>query len=247
MRIIILSDLHITAAGLPIWNTDTTAHFDTAINYIREMPSIDAIFIIGDVADNGSQWAYDYVRQKFDSICIPAYFIPGNHDNIQIFNSCLQSQWCHTSKTLKIGSWKFILLSSVLCDPSNVGVNMSYGYLSDDELSWFKQELNTDNYICVILHHPPIEQKGWLNRKLLQNRTEFNEIIKGHKNVKLILYGHTHYHSILQEYGVTYICSPSTGFAFNANLPKFQIDEGNEAILIIDIEDTEFKSRKILL
>ena len=42
MRLAILSDLHIVEAGLPIWNTETTTHFDTAIDLIKKTPNIDA-------------------------------------------------------------------------------------------------------------------------------------------------------------------------------------------------------------
>ena len=59
MKIIHMSDLHIADKGKPIWDTDTLAHFDAAVERIRTEVNIDAIFITGDIADNGSKWAYD--------------------------------------------------------------------------------------------------------------------------------------------------------------------------------------------
>ena len=247
MKIVILSDLHIAESGSPIWDTDTTAHFNTAIDLISGISSIDAIFVSGDIADKGSQWAYDYVSRRLDCLCIPTYFVPGNHDNVNILRSTMNTQWCHHYKTIDIKDWRFILLSSVVPDPDNKNVNMGRGYLSKDEMSWFRKRLNTDKKVCIILHHPPIEPEGWLNRKILENRFEFNEIIKHHKNVKLVIYGHTHCHSIQEIGDVKYICAPSIGFAFNKSLPRFQIDKGHEGFLIIDINNQYIECNTILL
>lgn len=85
MRIICLSDLHITEFGVQIWDTSTLAHFNNAISLISTIPSVDAIIVSGDIADKGSPWAYDYVRQAFNNLRVATYFVPGNHDNIQNF------------------------------------------------------------------------------------------------------------------------------------------------------------------
>lgn len=247
MRLVILSDLHIAESGLPIWETETKAHFDSAIDIIKHIPSIDAIIVSGDIADKGSQWAYNYVRDSFDSLRIPTLFVPGNHDNISRFKSTMDTQWCHTDKTVELQNWKFIFLSSVMPCPDEQGSNMSRGYLYQDEVSRLKEELNTESKICIVLHHPPIEQEGWLNRKLLMNRSEFNDIIREHDNVNLVIYGHTHYHSIQKICGITYIGSPAVGFAFNKDLPKFQIDNGAEAILFIEINDLGIHCKPIYL
>ncbi len=247
MRLVILSDLHITEFGLPIWDTDTKAHFDIAIGIIKQIPSLDAIIVSGDVADKGSQWAYNYVRNSFDSLGILTLFVPGNHDNTRIFKDIMNSKWCYTYKSIELPNWKFISLSSVMPDQNNSDSNMSRGYLSDEEISMLKKELNTENHICIILHHPPIEQEGWLNRKLLENRSQFNNIIRNHDNVKLVIYGHTHYHSIQKIEGITYICSPAVGFAFNKDLPKFQIDKDAEALLLIEINDLDINCTPIRL
>lgn len=247
MRLAILSDLHIVESGLPIWDTETTVHFDMAINLIKKIPSLDAIIVPGDIADKGSEWAYHYVKNSFDRLCIPTFFVPGNHDNIKVFNSAIASQWCHANKSFELQDWKFIFLSSVMQDPNDCESNMGRGFLSDDEISRLKEELNTESKICITLHHPPIEQEGWLNRKLLENRTEFNHIIRKYANVNLVIYGHTHYHTIQIIDGVTYVGAPAVGFAFNKALPKFQIDKGAEAILIIELNEHGIRCKPILL
>lgn len=247
MRIIILSDLHIADNGLPIWETDTTAHFNKAINLIKQIPSIDAIIVSGDIADKGTPWAYNYVRNALDALRIPTYLVPGNHDNISNFYKLMNSRWCHTCKDVTIQDWKFIFLSTVKPDSTDENSNMSRGYLSDSEMYRFRESVNSDEKNCVILHHPPIEQEGWLNRKLLENRLEFNEIVKSYSNIRLVVYGHTHFHSINNENDVTYIGSPAVGFAFNKDLPKFQIDNGAEAILILELNNDRINCKSVMI
>lgn len=91
------------------------------------------------------------------------------------------------------------------------------------------------------------EQDGWLNRKLLDNREDLNSIIANNKNIKLVLYGHTHYHSIKVIGHTTYICAPSVGFAFDKDLPKFQIDMGKEGFLILTINGENIDCVKCLI
>ena len=48
-----MSDLHIADKGIPIWDTDTLAHFDAAVERIRtEEVNIDAIFITPPIASD---------------------------------------------------------------------------------------------------------------------------------------------------------------------------------------------------
>ena len=46
---------------------------------------------------------------------------------------------------------------------------------------------------------------------------------------------------------MTYIGAPAVGFAFNKDLPKFQIDKGAEAILIIELDENDIRCNPILL
>jgi hypothetical protein len=71
------------------------------------------------------------------------------------------------------------------------------------------------------LHHPPIEPGGWLNRKLLDNRDIFNKLIRKYEQVKLVLYGHTHYNLQTSLDGILYTSASSIGFAFDKELSKY--------------------------
>lgn len=104
MKIIHMSDLHIADKGKPIWDTDTLAHFDAALERIETEENIDAIFITGDIADNGSEWAYEYVDEAMARLGIPTYVCPGNHDWVPNMKNTLKFCQMQGWSKLEVGT-----------------------------------------------------------------------------------------------------------------------------------------------
>ena len=244
LKIILLSDLHIADNGVEIWNTDTLSHFISAKHIIENDSDADAIIICGDIADDGSLWAYKLVTSELDQLKVPVYYVPGNHDSIDNMSAIVNPE--SFLKSFVIDDWKFILLNSVMPNPETPLKNMARGMLDTSTIYRLKVELDTDYNICVVMHHPPIEQEGWLNRKLL-DKDDFNSIIAEHQNVKLVFYGHTHFHSIREIGHTKFICVPSIGFAFDKDLPKFQIDNGKEGFLKLILNGDDIDCTKFLI
>ena len=84
MRIVHMSDIHLVKDGAKIWDTDTKSHFNKALKKISQIKDIDAIFVSGDLSDDGSLWTYQYIDDSFKSLGIPTYCCPGNHDNLEV-------------------------------------------------------------------------------------------------------------------------------------------------------------------
>lgn len=224
MKIIHISDIHLTENGTDIWGVNTLDKFCKAIKKIKELDGIDAIVISGDLSNDGSRWTYEFIDQRFKEVGIPTFCCPGNHDNLEMFYHGYKPSFVKNCDEFELCGWNFIMVNSSV-------EGMSRGYFNPQLLS--KQIFNCSGPVTIILHHPPLEQEGWLNRKLLENHNEFNDIIYHAGNVKLVLYGHTHYHTIKTISGVVYSSAPSIGFAFNPNLHKFEIAYGEEGFNII--------------
>lgn len=247
MRIIHLSDIHLVNNGATIWNTDTFAHFSKAIELIKSIDKVDAIVVTGDLSNDGSEWTYKYIDQSFESLGIPTLCCPGNHDSTpMMLNDYVPSFYKVTPKTI-IGDYKFLMLNSVIPDDEDPNTNKSRGLLSKETLEYMEEEIKEGIPTIVAFHHPPLEPGGWLNRKLLDNRDEFNNLIQDADNVKLVLYGHIHYHILNEMNGTIYVSAPSIGFAFDKDLPKFKIAQGEEGINIIDIIDKSVIIKKVLI
>lgn len=226
MKLIHMSDFHLTKNGREIWGTNTLDHFCLAISKIKKIDGIDGIVVSGDLSDDGSRWTYQFIDRAFAEIGVPVFCCPGNHDSLDVFYDGCKTSFYKVCDVFELCGWNFIMVNSVVA-------GMSRGFFDSKLLS--KQIQKCSGPIVIVLHHPPIEQEGWLNRKLLENRNEFNNIIQHVGDVRLVLYGHTHYHTINTINGVVYSSAPSIGFAFNPYLQKFEIASGEEGFDIIQI------------
>lgn len=213
---------------------NTLNKFGKTIQKIKELDGIDGIVVSGDLSNDGTRWTYEFIDNAFAEIGIPTFCCPGNHDNLEEFYHNYRPLFYKNNETFKLCGWDFIMLNSAV-------LGMSRGFFNSEKLSNLIQQCKGP--VAVVLHHPPIEQEGWLNRKLLENRNEFNDIIHHTTgDVRLVLYGHTHYHTIETIGGIVYSSAPSISFAFNPKLVKFEIAKGEEGFNII-----EFGKNKITI
>lgn len=233
-----MSDLHLTKEGVPIWDTNTMDHFNKSIEIIRGMKDIDAIVVTGDISNDGSEWTYRYADRLFSSLGIPTYCCPGNHDSLKVMlNEYKPSFYQVLPPSCKIKGWKLVMLNSVVPADEDPDQNKARGFLSDESLDYVIQELEEGLPTIIALHHPPLEPGGWLNRRLLDNRETFNQIIQSYSNARLVIYGHIHYFTDVQIGHIRYSSSTSVGFAFDKDLPKFQIADGLEGFSLIEIDN----------
>ena len=231
-----MADLHLTKDGCPIWETNTMEHFNRSIDVICGMKDIDAIVVTGDISNDGSEWTYKYADRLFSSLGIPTFCCPGNHDSLKVMLEEYNPSFFKVlPQSCIIDGWNLILLNSVIQDDEDPNQNKARGFLSEASLNYMIQKLEEGFPSIIALHHPPLEPGGWLNRKLLDNRDDFNKIISLYDNVKLVIYGHIHYFTNVLKGHVRYCSSSSVGFAFDKDLPKFQIADGYEGINLIEI------------
>ena len=238
MRIIHMSDLHLTSDKHPIWGVDTYKQFVKALNSIGSIPNIDCIVVSGDIADDGNLLTYQYADDMLDSLSIPVLWCPGNHDNIETYFDFAESSKSIIKNPITINGIQLISLNTVAPDENCPSLNRSRGVLFENDFQYLSNNISgQDNPSILVMHHPSIDPGGWMTNKILKNRELFNDTIQHYKNIILILYGHIHYHMIHKQYGKTFVSAPSVGFAFNKDFPKYELDKGQEGFLIIDIEN----------
>lgn len=233
-----MSDQHLTKDGCPIWETNTMEHFNQSIDIIRGIQNIDAILVTGDISDDGSERTYQYADRLFSSLGIPTLCCPGNHDSLKMMLEGYKPSYYQVLPSSRIiEGWKIVMLNSVIPADEDPNQNKARGFLSEESLSYIKQELEEGHPTIIALHHPPLEPGGWLNRRILENREVFNQTIDSYPNARLVLYGHIHYFTEVQQGHTRYSSSTSVGFAFDKDLQKFQIADGLEGFSLIDINN----------
>lgn len=160
---------------------------------INRNDSLSFVVISGDVTEFGSDAELLLAKQVLDSIKIPWYVIPGNHD----------TKWSESGGL----SFKRIFGSDRFCfefgDFIFVGINsgpnmrMSPGQIPVDNLIWLDSLLKTiDNHDkrVVLISHYPIDES-------LNNWYLLTDLIKT-SNIQVALCGHGHSNRILDLEGI---------------------------------------------
>lgn len=229
MKLLHLSDIHLTEKGKTIWGVNPKERLDYTINRISQIKDIDAIIISGDLSDDNSAWTYKYIDCCFSKLNIPTYCCAGNHDSKEQMVNILS--FIKVEPIIFIGDWKILFVDSTIKGKGK-------GYVDEKELSFLKKEISEYNKnIIVVLHHPPILSGGWFNKKVLINHNELNKILTTSKNVRLVLYGHIHSFTQEELNGIIYHSTSSTYYAYDKDLPQYTKASGEEGFSIISIKE----------
>lgn len=248
MRIIHMSDLHLTQDGSTIWGEDTREKFIIAIDMIKKMQDIDAILVSGDISNDGSFSSYIFADRLFSSTNIPTYWSLGNHDNLDLLKNNNLLSYCKLVCEATIYGWQIIILNSIAHDEEQPGKNRSRGVIDIDTMIKIKNQIYTKKKpTIVVLHHPALEIGGWQDLKILKNRDKFREIIESSEYVRIVLAGHIHEFTDRTLNGIRYSTAPGLGFAFSSKLANYEIQHGAEGFSLITINKNKILINKIAL
>src|SRR5574337_64236 len=177
-RFAFVSDTHV---GSPDGKAEEDLRRTVAdINSIKD--SIAFVVITGDITELGTNQQLQLAKQILDSLQIPYYIIPGNHD----------TGWSESGGlgfTNTFGSDKFSFkyngINFIGC-ASGPYVRMSDGHVPRDAVNWLNKKLKSikKNEPLIFLNHYPLDNG-------LDNWYEVIDLLKT-KNTILALCGHGH-------------------------------------------------------
>ena len=215
----IFSDPHGCLLGL-----NTRDSFEAVCERVlKEEWRPDAILATGDLSQDASPEAYQYLADYFKSMKLPTFWLPGNHDDPDTMELYLSNSRVFAAKQIFIGHWQIIML-----DSSARG--KVHGHLATQQLEFLECALtrHPDKHALVCLHHQPLPVGSrWLDQIGLKNATEFNQIIDRFSQVKSVLWGHVHQEYQQRINRVQWISTPSSCVQFKPGSEDFSA--GNEA------------------
>ncbi|MEG3838907.1 3',5'-cyclic-AMP phosphodiesterase [Microcoleus sp. herbarium14] len=203
-----ITDTHLFAEFDRTWKGISTAHtLKTVLEHLQQIqPQPDLLLLTGDLSQDETPESYEILASLISPLKIPAYWIPGNHDNVSVMQQILDKPFLSPEKSFQVGNWQFLLLSSVEagCDG---------GRLSPESLDWLEAQLQQtgDRPVTIALHHHalPIASEI-MDGMMLHNADEFLAIVDRYPQVKIVLCGHIHQEFQQQRGSVTYLGTPST-------------------------------------
>ncbi len=203
-----LTDTHLFADdSQEMLGCRTNQSFRAVVADIKQLqPQPDVLLLTGDLSQDETVESYLYLRSLIESLQIPTYWIPGNHDQrLADMERVLHSSFISPDKQFQQGEWNFILLNTMM-------LGKVQGRLSVTELTRLEQQLQQHQQPTIaVLHHPPLPVGAdCMDQIRLENSDELFEVIDRFPHVKLVLFGHIHHAFEQLRRSVRYVGTPST-------------------------------------
>lgn len=189
---ILLGDPHLVGENQENYGQNPAQRLESIIDVINtDYPLARAIFILGDLAENGKEEEYNSAKKIFGKFKKKVFCIPGNHDNKTLLKESFDSLSMDSEKNLSFhyeaDDHEFIGIDSTLKDSSK-------GVVCQNRLSWLEKKLSiTTKKVIILMHHPALSVGYNIDSIKLTNSYQLLKILNKYKSkVKLLIFGHIH-------------------------------------------------------
>jgi 3',5'-cyclic AMP phosphodiesterase CpdA len=203
-RVLHLSDLHLNASGELRYGVDADLALGAVLESCASLGELAAVIVTGDVADDGSEAAYNRARDVLLDFArtrrARLVFCVGNHDDRDAFTRSFGSghidadgndcgvtagpagRVCAVSEA---GGVRIVTLDSLV-------PGRWYGHLGTEQLRWVAAVLTSEQPAILAFHHPPIDLAVEIQQRVgLDDRDRLAAVV-GPSLVSAILCGHFH-------------------------------------------------------
>ncbi len=209
-----ISDLHIKTAGrLSYKKVDTLGALRICIAQINRLaPLPDAVVITGDLTDFGLEAEYAEVRTVLDSLVVPWFAIPGNHDARPAFRRALADKsWLQPQG--EFINWTVDDFPVRLIGLDTTVPQQPWGEICEARLAWLQARLDEQPGKPVILllhHHPFISGIDHMDRQNLRHTEGLEALLANAPQVVRVLCGHVHRYMVSTLGGKVVCSAPGT-------------------------------------
>ena len=115
VRVVQVTDTHLEERrGGTLLGMDTDASLAHVLDLVRDAPlRPDLLLATGDLANHGAEAAYVRVRESFDALGLPWFWLPGNHDAGPLMHGVI-GRGRPMIRSICAGSWQIVMLDSTV-------------------------------------------------------------------------------------------------------------------------------------
>jgi Icc protein len=182
---------------------------------------VDALVLTGDLVHDASVEGYLRLLRQLSELEVPAYCLPGNHDDPLTLSQCLNGGGVNTTGNALVGDWNLVLLDSTRS-------GMDSGFLDSEQLEMLDASLllHPDRHALICLHHQPVPvESAFMDSMRLENPDDLFSVIGRHPQVRGILWGHVHQAFAARWDSIGLYAAPSTCLQFRPGAERFELDE----------------------
>jgi Icc protein len=222
IRILHITDFHFLAEpGATMLGVDTEETFGQVLNAaLRGGKRPDLGLLTGDLVQDATIATYRRVRERLLGLDFPCYCLPGNHDEPRMMAEVMAGGNVFCQPRILVGNWHIICLDSTI-------PRSPEGRLDEDQLKLLETLLREqpERHTLVTLHHHPVPSGSqWMDTMLAENADRMFAILKQHKQVRGVVFGHVHQAMDLRYENLRLLATPSTCFQFKPHQADFALD-----------------------
>jgi 3',5'-cyclic-AMP phosphodiesterase len=235
MRFVHVSDTHISAD--PTYTHDEADYtaLQGAQALVRELNALpftpDFVMHTGDVAFDPHESAYLKSREVLSQIKHPVYYIPGNHDNTEMF----QRVFLGAREIRETFDYEFEVNGvQIVCMDSNRPAEYAGGAVSTKQLEWLQAicKSNDPRPLVVMVHHNvlPVGSPFWDTFMRMKNGDDFHRVLcYARQRIRGVFHGHVHQATETYRDGILYSSVPSTWYQLTCFPGQSNIIEDRDA------------------
>lgn len=224
----LLSDPHVAEdAAFVAREVNVSDHLRRVVAEVAALDRLPAGLIVnGDCAYGvgtlGDYATFSGLLKPISTAGIPMHYTLGNHDQRDNFRQSLAAG----SKNVVEGK----VVSLIETPRANWFIldsldktNMAPGIVGEEQRRWLAQALDArkDRPALVMVHHNPIFEGV---SKALVDTQELYDLLAPRKQVKALIFGHTHHWDLQQKEGLHLINLPAVSYPFKAGDPAGWVD-----------------------
>jgi len=173
---------------------DTARHLAETISEINAMrPRPDAVLITGDLVEHPGPVTYSHFRELIEPLEMPAYLMPGNHDDPEIMwgyfrdTPMFPGKPPHFQYVIDDFPFRILMLNSHYDDSE-------LPFFGPRRIRWLDEELSkSDRPTLIAIHHPPMKTGiGFIDMVGEQWYRDLGGVLERHSHVLKVICGHGH-------------------------------------------------------
>lgn len=192
MKLVHMSDIHLTTPGATIGGRDPRRNFERALAHVlRDHHDAELMVITGDLSDWGDREDYRWLKAQLDAFPVPVRLCIGNHDNREAFLGVFPDladeggfvQGVHDTSAARC----------LFLDTNQAQTHA--GRYCDDRLQWLEARLGEhDGPFLLFMHHNPMPiHLAPLDRIRLLDDVAFRQAVARHRGrIRHLFFGHCH-------------------------------------------------------
>lgn len=192
MKLIHLTDIHLTTPGHTIGGRDPNANFEKALAHaLTQHPDAEAIVITGDLSDWGESADYEQLRARIAKLPLPVELAIGNHDDratfLRVFPELADDDG-HVQRRFPLSQGLGVILDTW-------GPNTHAGFFCAKRCAWLDATLAAaDRPAFLFMHHHPVPTHVVpIDRIMLRDAEAFAAVVAKHRHrIAHIFFGHCH-------------------------------------------------------